>query len=423
MLRIGVGSASLPYQAGLPLGGYAAREKPGCGLHDPLEARAITLRAATRHLTLVIADLIGVDEELAGAVRQALPTPGGEEGAVWVLATHTHSAPDPEQLSPEDRTALTDAMAAAGRAALAGRLPVELRVGHGTVTGVGSVRDAPGGEASFPIDVLEFRDGEAPVALLVNLACHPTVLGAGNLEGTADLPGAVRRALAGRLAADGVNPWIGVATGFAGDVSTRRLRREQTFGELARLGGLVAATAIDLIGEAELIPVRELRWEFERVTLERRTVRPAAELDALERELADARVAAAGANDAARARTLETALQGVDIERRLGDDNPESGLSVELGAAALGEVRLLCAPAELYQRSDYALRERIGRVVPMGYANGQIGYLPPRDHYDTADYEVLSSRAAAGSAERVVDALASLAAGLTHPPLSNATQE
>jgi hypothetical protein len=59
----------------------------------------------------------------------------------------------------------------------------------------------------------------------------------------------------------------------------------------------------------------------------------------------------------------------------------------------------------------------------LGYANGQIGYLPPRDHYGTADYEVLSSRAAAGSAEHVVDALANLAAGLTHPPLSNATQE
>src|SRR5690606_32584688 len=67
-----------------------------------------------------------------------------------------------------------------------------------------------------------------------------------NLLVSADLTGAARRALRGHdaLSGDGPRPWVVVATGAAGDVSTRPHRREQTPAELDRLGARVATAVV-----------------------------------------------------------------------------------------------------------------------------------------------------------------------------------
>ena len=128
------------------------------------------------------------------------------------------------------------------------------------INGIATNRDHPDVSTELTLDMLCFYDtGEQlaqPVALFASFPCHPTVLGAENLALSADLPGAYRRQLHALL---GDATWIVLATGAAGDISTRHMRQAQSFDELERLGGLLAQHAYALLSTAQPLRLDSLR--------------------------------------------------------------------------------------------------------------------------------------------------------------------
>jgi uncharacterized phosphosugar-binding protein len=406
------------------LGGYGPEPTIGRHVHDSLEARALALSDGTCHAVIVVADLIQVDSRLAEMVRARVreKCPAALQLLIWVAATHTHGGPYlGDSVVPHassaviDPAALADHLADAAVEAITGEQTVTARWTSGPVDQVAGNRDHPDTISDISLDLLLLykSDQDArPSAVLGSFPAHPTVLGAANDAVTADLPGAFRQALGHRFAeaGDGSAPWITLATGAAGDISTRHTRRGQDFAELARLGGVLAGRAWELIGKAErIIPTGEPlieQWLTRNVPMEIKRFPSESELTDYEENLRREQAEARAAGDEGLVRTLHTALQGTARVREIMDQAKGLQLTAEIAALRLGPLSLVAVPGELYNELGTKLRRTTGGpVMVIGYCNGHVGYLPTAASYERPDYEVFSSLIAPGNAERLVDRL------------------
>lgn len=431
------------------MGGYLAREAPASGVHDALSARALALGVPLSHggprqegaaggdvLVVVVCDLLSVDEDLVEAVRQRLhqTVPGAH---IWLAATHTHSGPDVARAfalaagtPPPDPAVTARVIAGATTAAehaIAAMAPATYRWASGAIHGVATNRDHPEQGEPVRLDLLCIYPSDvpatkprsepdtpstssapsAPAAIFGSFPSHATVLSAENISISADLPGAFRRKLSERL---GGSPWIALATGAAGDISTRHTRQGQGFAELERLGGVLAEQAEELVlqaGPLALAPPEGRTITLDLAAKSSADVTTLAErVRAVEREMAQA----LAAGQTGHARTLETALQGLRAEQRRATTaeplpDGKTSLRAAIATARLGALGMVAVPGELYYDLGRQIQRAAGRpVLVLGYTNGYIGYLPARAAYGTNDYEVLMSPFAPGAAERVAQA-------------------
>lgn len=448
-MRVGHGRADLPVPDGTPMGGYLDRPGPSAGLLDPLSVNAITWFDGERRFALATADVVCVNEDLAYRVRSDARSLGCE---LWLAASHTHSGPETGCVpgggpTPDpwlDR--LAEAVDAAVRRAIEGERQCDGEARHGELHGVGADRSRPSAPAVVPLTVIttRHRAGENGrltgrdeagengrlAGVLVVLPVHPTVLPATNRLVSADLVGAVRRALRARL---GPDVWVMVATGAAGDISTRHTRRAQDETELDRLAAIVADRCLELLREPPAhawsagsgITWAEQRLELARAQLSEghgsvpvgpaggragdpardqsrdpagnpvgeRAVDPAA--------LAADLHAAEASGDLVAVRLARSRLEG--IRARPDRSGREGPIGVHVHAARLGELSMVGLPGEPF----LAVAESItpgGPVMVLGYVNGYPGYLPTAEAYGRAEYEVLVSQVAPGSAEALAGA-------------------
>jgi hypothetical protein len=388
-MRVSHGMARLAVVPGEPMGGYADRVGGVDGEAEPLEVHAL---AVDDRFVLVVADVACVNTDVVEAIRADLGV-----AACWVAATHTHAGPEPGCRPGGDVTppGLADRLVHAARsaveAALGDGVPATVSpAGRIWVDGLGGRRSAAATEPQVvPIDTAVVRDGAGRLlGLLVVQPVHPTVLPASNRRTSADLTGAIRRAVAERVPGDA---WVMVATGAAGDISTRHTRRGRDEAELDRLGALVAdAITIDSPA-ASLEGVRG----------------PVAASVVLGPKNADDLPGLAGMRRTGIARTFEQGLESATsllaapaVERR-----------VRLEAVSVGGVDLVAVPGELFLSLGDRIRadaRRPDQTVVIGYANGYLGYLPTSEAFADPDYEVLVSPVRRGSGELVAQAAAAL---------------
>ncbi|MBF8192446.1 hypothetical protein ITP53_43555, partial [Nonomuraea sp. K274] len=190
--------------------------------------------------------------------------------------------------------------------------------------------------------------------------------------------------------------WVVVATGAAGDVSTRPHRRAQTPRECERLGALVAGAVLrGLRRPARSAVSGEVRVRRVQVPLSPKP--PGAPATGpLEERLR----AAERGGDPVAIRTAWTALQAA----RLAAVQPSpTDLSCAVSVAGVGPLSLVALGAEPYLDMAVRLdRAATGPAVLIGYTNGYLGYLPVREAYRRPEYEVLRTPVAPGGAEHVL---------------------
>jgi hypothetical protein len=388
-VRIGHGVAPIPVPNGSPLGGYTDRRGGSSGVADQLEAHVMTVSDGATRLALVVLDVVCVNTDLAGTVRHALAEHEIDEA--WVSATHTHSGPDTGcaprgATTPEPwLTVVTEAVRQAARLAVATEMSGSLVTTTVNVAGVGSVRSRPGAACHLPADVVTFRTRSGHIGgALVVLPVHPTVLPAASTVVSADLTGAVRRA----VAATRKVPWVVVATGAAGDISTRGVRRGASPGECARLGKIVADQVLTVVRTG---PSRV--DDSDRIATAATDVVMAAGTPPTGRSTVDAR-----------SRQAETLRQALRLRRETTEPVPAT-----VRAARVGDLRLIGVPGEPF----LDLRSRAAGAVLLGYVGGYVGYLPTAAAFaGEPTYETVISPVAPGEPERLVDAGVALLARL-----------
>lgn len=409
MLKVGFGTNALEIPEGTAMGGYAFRDGTSTGLLDPLRITALTWYDGSRRAALVLVDAICVNSDLTAAVRAALP----DVDLVWMAASHTHAGPEtgcvpgggPTPAGWLDR--LTAGAVAAVNRARVTETGSHGRVHSGTLDGVGAVRSDTAGDAVVPVDLIEVSAAGRRSGLVVVLPVHPTVLPSENLLVSADLTGAVRRALSARV---GPGVWVAVATGAAGDISTRHTRQGQDTAELDRLGGLVADHCLDLLGKpatAGWSTGSRLAWRDRTVQLR---PKPRTDEGALVAEASAALADARSTGDAAAVRVAEGNLDGARLTATV--DRPDQ-IEAEVGVLRIGRLTLTALPGEPFLATAEGLRrDRLEPMVVLGYANSYPGYLPPAAAYESSGYEVLAAAVAPGGAEAIALAAAELAAEL-----------
>ncbi len=389
--------------------------EPFDGVHDDLYARALVLDDGRRSIAVLSVDAVGYDNAILGPDRNftaelrsliANRTGLAPEG-VMLTATHSHSTPETLGLTPFRETegiqdwleghletlASTVTEAWVKRTAVrayAGVTQVpgvarhrRIRLKDGTLNRAGELPPLEAAAGTWAVDealavlYLEALNGQ-PQAVMVNYSAHPVV--AMLLPPvSADYPGALTASVEAGLN-DATCLFV---NGACGNVNS--IHVTTGFDDVSRIGRTLGRAALDEIARLKKgAPLCSTRVDYETDRLEL-DPRPCPPLEEAERT-------------AAQSSSFENRL-ALRLARKLA----EGPVQVEVQAMALGRLRWVALPGEVFVETGLAVKQA-GAWFVTGNANGWVGYFPIHRAYEEGGYEVVAgpwSRVAPGSAERI----------------------
>lgn len=258
-LAAGTGKADITPPVGTPLAGYGARlGKPSTGVHDPTEARALIIDTGASKVAFVSVDHLGFDNRMVARIQSlASEATGIPRDRIFVMSSHTHAGGGafleifPALAGRYDagiRAHYEDRAAQALIQASKNLQPARIAIGAGEARGISRFRSSwpPDGPVDPEVGVIRV-DSQAtgkPIAVLMNFAAHPTVLGAKNFEFSADFVGYARNALEGMLG-EGVMAIF--ANGAQGTIAPRPFNGKDEWERAENVGKILAAEVFKVV--------------------------------------------------------------------------------------------------------------------------------------------------------------------------------
>ncbi len=378
-------------------------------VHDDIYARAIFVHDGQFGLAIVACDLIGLFRDEVVQIREAVGRLGLKPSIDFILvsSTHTHAGPDTLGIwGPFGRTGVTPGYLKQVRAGCVDAVhrahqtarPGTLRIATADVNRVAELI----GDSRKPIvidsklTVIQARDAEErTIVTLVNMPCHPEVLGRRNTQLSSDFPSAMRQYLEERCGGTAV-----YNSGTVGGLLSPRKPRTDPFrndplpedemGGMIAYGRIIGRIAEQALGGAEPLrgPIRA--WSRELlIPVWNQLYRLAMAMGTLSRPAyrADGTAIAAG--------------------RPATDSQPaveEVFMKTEIGRIDIGDLQIAAVPGEIYpeltlgefQRpqepnADFPGAPLEPAVFPLmtgrykmliGLANDEIGYIVPKSQWD-----------------------------------------
>jgi len=382
-MRAGYGEKVITPPLGVDLTGYGYyRDRKAEAVMDDLKARVLFIRQGKESIILISCDLLGMAVDYADAVRaeislrQRVPMQN-----ILLACTHTHSGPAVQPLpglgepdaaySCQLPAIIQEAVGLAKRDSAQAEMCCHAEI----VEPIGFNRRS----RSFdPIDpalrIVLFKRCNHNIYLL-NYACHPVMLGpTKSISG--DWPGALMAA----VEHDGHR---GIYfQGFCGDIDP--------VSNFNRWGG-AGKEDVDFYGR--------LLWDRALKAEKFAVMQPSAGIRAVERRLnlrldVPAKAEIAGEKKAWLEKCGSVASPSgrfieewaIRADKYYDEVNREPYLAnVPVQAISIGPLKMLCLPGEVFCRYGLRLQEQQSLLCTIGYANGNIGYLPTADAYAHAD--------------------------------------
>jgi hypothetical protein len=368
-----------------PLVGYGVYlGRMADGVLDDLKVRALYVRDAGGSGCVVLAhDLIGYTIEHADHIRGLVAASCGLKPEALLLSfTHTHSGPPSMELRGMGKVdqgylaRLERATIDAATRAVADARPASMRwnveeiepIGFNRVAGLLEPLDTRLGHIAF-----ERQDG---TIYLANYSCHPVTLGQ-NTQVSADFPGRFCRA----VEAQGHRCLF--VQGFCGDVDPFRNKVRWGAGTVEDINYYGAHLASRLAkSDSGAKTVGEPRVS----ALEERVSLPVQPMDATLVE-----------QGAAKLRHAFRTIEGDKVERFVKEWQAEALASlpaftkhpalddIPVQLLALGPVSLAALPGEVFCQLGITLRRQLPGLFPLGYANGNIGYVPTASAFERSE--------------------------------------
>jgi len=402
-LQAGYGEKVITPPMGVELSGYGFYLKRKAeSVLDDLKARALYLDDGGRRIMLISCDLVGLTVSVSDGIRGAVSKAAGIPTANIMLAcTHTHTGPATMplpgigEIDPGYMKSLPDAIVAAASSAVADAAPAEFSYSFEALEPLGYNRRDGSFEGIDPyLKIAYFEHGSAGGdILLLSYACHAVILGRATRV-SADWPGAAVRAVeaTGRRAiffqgfcgdidpVTQLNRWgEGTADDLAlyGRIVSDRAAKSRRYaaepvasghsGAEAGAGGGAGGGALLRITERRVriplsVPPKKKIGRMAALFLEKNSGFPMAE-----RFAEEWKKTALESHEALAARPY---VEGVPIQ-----------------AVGIGGLEIIGLPGEAFSLFGTSLKESYPTLVPVGYANGDIGYFPTRGAFeDPGDY-------------------------------------
>jgi neutral ceramidase len=293
-IEAGIAQADITPPVGGMTTGYSAA-KPTTGIHDPLSARVLILKANNTSVAIVSWDLCIVNSPWL--FEQVKPL--GIDHLV-LMNTHTHAGP---KLAQEDfpsaeapwRQTVERRVLAAIKVAQQSLFPAYVAADEGSIqlgynrlvrqragysiTHFENPDRIPYGPVDPTVGVIRITDQQgATRVILVSYACHPVVLGPRNRQISADYPGVMRRLVEQHAGGNAVCIFV---QGGCGDINplamARSDDRDEDFAVVERLGKNLADEVIQVLdrmqatkGQADALQVASAeitvadRWDHQK---------------------------------------------------------------------------------------------------------------------------------------------------------------
>ena len=436
-LQAGVARADITPPVGIAHANWGAQaHERAAGVDLPLWATALALSDGVTTTVLVDMDISGLRAENATQVRQAVAERTGLPIAHIRLAyTHTHSGPSTSssggwvsggiELIASYLESVAAKVAGVAWEACNHLQPARIAAGSGeskiavnrryvtpdkTVV-VGHNWEGP---VDYEVKVVRIDDlYERPLAILVNYACHPIIVGPYNDLITPDYPGIVKRVVEGATGAKCL--FLQGATGDIGPIegctSQEPLLVYRKLG--TRLGYTAASVAIDLetankqdrylrtlesgaplgVFEYEIQPDTEVTLAVATRTVkmplkdhppfevaDAEAVRCANELQRLRRE---------GTEDEVRWAGMQAKRSRMRAERSRAYHGKIS-IDLELHAIRINDIVIMGMPGEPFVEIGLAIKagSPFAHTLFSGYSNVGGSYIPVANAYPVGGYEV-----------------------------------
>lgn len=384
---LGTSQIEITPKPGVELSGFAARVQPSTGVLDPLFAKALYLVCDKTELLWIHCDLIGFDRAIVQNFRRwAKKELGLAENQVILSATHTHAGPCTIHLreAGEYDAAYVEFLKArlqeVAHTAIRHTQTCELISVEGHLNLAVDRRKTASSHTDPRVAALGFRRSDGPfAAVVVNYAMHPVALGPSNRMVSGDMSGQAAVTLAQQLPG---NPVVIVTNGACANLNPPA--ENVSFAQVNKWGAQIADAVSGLLKKAKSPEEPKLKIVTRVVPL------PLEVLDAeginrfADKALLDA----------------EPLAQWGDKYRRVvefwrttllknGREHGNGHHDAELFGVRLNGVILVGANAEVFSEFTDMLREHSDRKIYLiGYANGDVGYLPTRAAYAEGGYEV-----------------------------------
>lgn len=423
MTHLHAGSATVDVtpDGPVPMSGYGDRDGPSTGVHDPLEASALALSDGAVTVGVVSVDLLNVSRPLVAAVRRALAADGIQFDELVVAATHTHAGPyvDTPALAMDSvlreeaevsdlRDSLADGVATSLARARERLEPASIRIGRTDLEeiqtnrraegGVGGNVRMPAGRVDPELVALLVETTSGRDAVVYNFACHPVCTTGEETLLSADWPGYARR----RVREERPDADVLYLNGAAGDINPRESSENRThdavYEYMDRIGTSVGTAVLEAVDDAqrrESITAPTISFERRELALRLKATPPRADL---EERLTELEATMADCEDAGDDVGREKVYWDWRYVRTLLDIDRWGARSVEAPMlyVELGGVGLLSIPGEALVEHGFEFKARAGAdvLLPVGYANEYVGYLPTLSDLETGGYEVRMAKVA-----------------------------
>lgn len=400
------------------MSGYIERANGNVGVHDELFTRCVTLYNGKTQIVIISNDLLEIDREITLNVRWALK----EKFAVpfeniMICSTHTHSGPaiTAWDLSVRDyikndnikrlKKEITQTIIDNALLCMSDLKTVNIGFAKSECRGVASNRMDKNSISDYSVNTIQLTDkSNDVVAVIVNYACHPTVLGADNLLISGDFPGDMAK----RLERHFTNSTALFINGACGNQSTRFTRKEQGFEEVERMGALLFDSVITALSEKKNTnEFVALNAALGNITLPKKVFPPREDLV---RNLAIAETARNSALNksisSGEIRLAVTRYQGALISLNLSEILNKSGnINSEIQVFRIGNIEIVGVPVELFV--EYGLEIKSKSLSPntiiAGYANEVLGYVYTKEAAEKGGYEVFASPFSIETGEFIVN--------------------
>jgi len=258
-LLAGVAKADITPPIGTPLAGYGARRgSPSTGVHDPLEARALIIDNGQEKIALVGVDHLGYDSAMVRRVQSlAAAKTQIKEDRIFIMSSHTHAGGGAYleifpilagKYDAKIRAFYEERAAEAIIAANQNLKRARIAIGAGSAPGISRFRSSwpPNGPVDPEVGAIRVDDADTgrAMAVLMNFAAHPTVLGANVFQFSADYVGYARTVLE-RLV--GGNAMAIFANGAQGTIAPRPLQGKDEWERAENIGTILAAEVFKVI--------------------------------------------------------------------------------------------------------------------------------------------------------------------------------